>query len=72
MSNTDMDDIIHFSEFLVKTVREQERQGNTKAKEMLVNYLEVINDGIQQYGNNDWFSEEADVKKLKQAQRILK
>ena len=74
-----MDDIVHFTEFLIKTVKEEEKSGNKNAKEMLLNYLEVINDGIQQFENNDILNfqvfceiDPEYLQKLKQAQRMLK
>ena len=79
MNKKNMDDIVHFTEFLIKTVKEEEKRGNKNAKEMLLNYLEVINDGIQQFENNDILNfqvfceiDPEYLQKLKQAQRMLK
>ena len=79
MLKSTMDKIVEFSEFLVQTVKDEESRGNTKAREIIIDYREVILDGIHQYENDISSQFEAlcsgdceDLKKLKKAHWILR
>jgi hypothetical protein len=47
---------VRFVDYLIQTVKEEQKLGNKEANEILFHYKEVINDGIDQIKDADIFA----------------